>query len=140
MARKRAFISFDYDHDKDIRGSLVEQAKDPDSPFYIKDGSLKEPVNEKRTKWKKEARELIQKADLIIVMCGEHTHDAAGVTAEVTIAQKENKPYFLLKGRRRKTCKKPKSARHDDEIYKWKWKHLGRLINGERWPDVSAVQ
>ena len=140
MARKRAFISFDYDHDKDIRGSLVEQAKDPDSPFYIKDGSLKEPVNEKWKKWKKEARELIQKADLIIVMCGEHTHDAAGVEAEVTIAQKENKPYFLLKGRRYETCKKPRSARRSDKIYRWTWENLRRLINGERWPDVSAVQ
>ena len=140
MARKRVFISFDFDHDKDIRGSFVSQAKDQDSPCHIKDGSLKEPVNEKWKKWKKEARELICKADLIIVICGEHTHDAAGVTAEVTIAQKEKKPYFLLKGRRRKTCKKPESARSSDKIYKWKWKHLGRLINGEQWPNVTAVQ
>ena len=137
MARKRAFISFDFDHDKDIRGSLVEQAKDPDSPFYIKDGSLKEPVNEK---WKKKARALICKADLIIVICGEHTHDAAGVTAEVTIVHEENKPYFLLKGRRYETCKKPRSARRSDKIYRWTWENLRRLINGERWPDVSAIQ
>ena len=98
---------------------------------------MREPITEK---WKKKVRDIIRRTDLTIVMCGEHTHDAAGVEAEVTIAQKENKPYFLLKGRRRKTCKKPKSARHDDEIYKWKWKHLRRLINGERWPDVSAIQ
>ena len=137
MAKKRAFISFDFDHDKDLRGSLVEQAKHPDSPFRITDGSLKEPVNEK---WKQEARELICKADLMIVICGEHTHDAAGVTAEVTIVQKENKPYFLLKGRRYKTCKKPKSARSSDKIYNWTWENLRRLINGERYPDVSAVQ
>ena len=137
MAKKRAFISFDFDHDKDLRGSLVEQAKHPDSPFRITDGSLKEPVNEK---WKKKARALIHRADLIIVICGEHTHDAAGVTAEVTIVHEEEKPYFLLKGRRRKTCKKPKSARSSDKIYNWTWENLRRLINGERYPDVSAVQ
>ena len=137
MAGKRAFISFDYDHDNELRGSFVRQAKDQESPFNITDWSLKEPVN---GKWKQKARALIRKADLIIVICGEHTHDAAGVAAEVTILHEENKPYFLLKGRRRKTCKKPRSACHGDKIYKWKWKHLGRLINGEQWPNVSAVQ
>ena len=137
MARKRAFISFDFDHDKDLRGSLIGQAEHPDSPFNITDSSVKEPINEK---WKKKVRELIRKADLTIVICGEHTHDAAGVTAEVTIVQKENKPYFMLKGRRRKTCKKPRSARSSDNMYRWKWESLRRLINGERYPDVSAVQ
>lgn len=137
MAGKHAFISFDYDHDKDLRGSLVEQAKDPESPFNITDWSLKEPVTEK---WKKKVRELIRKADLIIVICGEHTHDAAGVTAEVTIVHKEKKPYFLLKGRRRKTCKKPKSARRSDKMYGWTWENLRRLINGEKYPDVPAVE
>ena len=137
MARKRAFISFDYDHDKDLRGSLVEQTENPDSPFNITDSSVKEPINEL---WKKKVRALIRKADLTIVICGEHTHDAVGVTAEVTIVHEENKPYFLLKGRRRKTCKKPKSALHTDEIYRWTWENLRRLLNGERYPDVSAVQ
>ncbi len=137
MAKKRAFISFDFDHDKDLRGSLVEQTKHPDSPFRIKDGSVQEPITEK---WKKKARELIRKADLIIVICGEHTHDAAGVTAEVTIVHEENKPYFLLKGRRRKACKKPRSARSSDKMYGWTWENLRRLINGERYPDVPAVE
>ena len=115
MAMKRAFISFDFDHDNDIRGSLVRQAKDPDSPFRITDESVKEPITEN---WKKKVRKLIRKADLTIVICGEHTHDAAGVTAEVTIVHEENKPYFLLKGRRRKTCKKPRSACSSDKIYR----------------------
>ena len=137
MARKRAFISFDFDHDKDLRGFLVEQAKHPDSPFRITDGSVQERITEK---WKQEARALIRRADLIIVICGEHTHDAAGVTAEVTIVHEENKPYFLLKGRRSKTCKKPRSARRSDKIYRWTWENLRRLINGERYPDVSAIQ
>ena len=137
MTMKRTFISFDFDHDKDLRGSLVEQAKDPDSSFSITDWSLRKPITEK---WKKKVRELIRKADLTIVICGEHTHDAAGVAAEVTIVQKENKPYFILKGRRRKTCKKPRSARSSDNMYRWKWESLRRLINGERYPDVSAIQ
>ena len=35
MTTKRAFISFDYDNDKDLRNALVGQAKYPNSPFEI---------------------------------------------------------------------------------------------------------
>ena len=42
--KKRVFISFDYDHDSDIKGSLVGQAKLPDSPFEIVDMSIKEAI------------------------------------------------------------------------------------------------
>ena len=107
MATKSVFISFDFDHDNDRRGDLVSQAEHPDSPFSITDWSLREPIT---GKWKKKVRDIIRRTDLTIVICGEHTHDAAGVTAEVTILHEENKPYFLLKGRRHKTCKEPKSA------------------------------
>ena len=96
MAVKRVFISFDYDHDNDLRGNLVAQTKNPDSPFSIRDRSVKYRIDEN---WRKEVRDRIRGSDLTIVICGEHTHDAPGVAAEVTIAREERKPYFLLKGR-----------------------------------------
>lgn len=65
-------------------------------------------------------------------MCGEHTDTASGVSAELAIAQEENKPYFLLWGRSRKTCKKPKSAKSSDKIYKWTRDNLKSLIGGAR--------
>lgn len=129
MATKSAFISFDFDHDEDLRGNLVAQAKNPESPFSITDWSVQEPITEN---WRKKVRDLISRTDLTIVICGEHTHDAAGVAAEVTIAREEGKPYFLLKGRRNKTCTKPKTALKDDKIHKWKWKNLKLLIDGAR--------
>ena len=129
MATKSVFISFDFDHDNNLRGSLVGQAKDQDSPFRITDWSLREPITEK---WKKKVRDIIRRTDLTIVICGEHTHDAAGVAAEVTIVQEEKKPYFLLKGRRHKTCKKPRSARREDTIHPWRWPTLKKLIDETR--------
>lgn len=33
MAKTRTFISFDYDHDSDLKSLLVGQAKNDDSPF-----------------------------------------------------------------------------------------------------------
>ena len=129
MATKSAFISFDFDHDEDLRGNLVAQAKKPESPFSITDWSVKEPITEN---WRQNVRDLIRRTDLTIVICGEHTHDAAGVAAEVTIAREEGKPYFLLWGRPKKTCKKPRTALKDDKIHKWKWKKLKTLIDGAR--------
>jgi hypothetical protein len=41
MARQRAFISFDFDHDEDFRNLLVGQSSHPDTPFDIKDRSIK---------------------------------------------------------------------------------------------------
>ena len=123
MATKSAFISFDYDND--LRGNLVAQAKKPESPFSITDWSVKEPIDEN---WRKKVRDLIRRADLTIVICGKHTHDAAGVAAEVAIAHEENKPYFLLEGRKKKTCTKPKNALKRDEIQKWTCENLKNLI------------
>ena len=129
MARKRVFISFDFDNDNDLRGNLIAQAKKPDSPFSLTDCSVKAPIDEK---WKRQVRSRICSADLMIVICGEHTHDAAGVAAEVTIAQEDGKPYFLLKGRRGKTCTKPKNSLKNDEIHQWTWDNLKNLIAGAR--------
>ena len=40
----RVFISFDYDHDVDLKNLLVGQAKNEDSPFEITDMSVKEEL------------------------------------------------------------------------------------------------
>ena len=75
MAAKRAFISFDFDHDEDLRTLLVGQAKNPDSPFEIQDWSVKEPMT---GDWKAKVRSRIRATNLTIVVCGEWTHTAAG--------------------------------------------------------------
>ena len=92
---KSVFISFDYDNDRDLPGNLVAQAARSDSPFSITDRSVRAPIDEN---WRREVRDRIRRVDLVIVICGEHTHDADGVAGEVTITQEERKPYFLLKG------------------------------------------
>ena len=126
--KKRVFISFDYDNDKDLPGNLIHQAKQPDSQFSIVDQSLKESME---SKWKEEVRARIRGADLVVIICGKHTDVASGVAAELSIAREERKPYFLLRGRRR-ACKKPRMARKSDEIHKWTLKNLAGLIAGAR--------
>lgn len=129
MEKKRAFISFDYDHDVELKSLLVGQAKNEDSPFSIVDMSIKEVI---RKDWKEKARQRIKGCDVVIVICGEYTGSASGVDAELRIAQEERVPYFLLRGRAEKKCCKPISAKADDKIYAWNWDNLKALINGAR--------
>jgi len=129
MSNKRTFISFDYDHDLDLKNLLVGQARNPDTPFEISDFSIKEAISRD---WKEKARTRIKGCDLVIVICGEATHTATGVSAELEIAQEERTPYFLLWGRSEKQCTKPVGAKSDDKVYKWTWDGLKALIAGAR--------
>ena len=127
-AKPRVFISFDFDHDEDLRNLLVGQAKNSNSPFEIVDWSVKDPFS---GNWREKVRSRIRRTDFAIVVCGEYTHTASGVAAEVTIAREEGKPYFLLKGRNGKTCTKPTTAWANDEIHEWTWENLRKQIEGE---------
>jgi hypothetical protein len=129
MTKKRTFISFDYDHDLDLKNLLVGQAKNEDSPFEIADFSIKEAVAKD---WKEKARARIKSCDVVIFICGESTHTATGVDAEMKITRDEAISYFLLKGRSDKTCTKPSTSDEKDKMYKWTWDNLKLLINGAR--------
>jgi len=128
LAKTRVFISFDYDHDLDLKNLLVGQAKNADSPFEIADWSIKTAT----PGWKGDARKRIRASDVVAVICGEHTDKATGVGVEVSLAQDEKVPYFLLNGRTDKTCKKPNTAKSTDKLSKWTWDNLKVLIGGGR--------
>lgn len=127
--KKRVFISFDYDNDEGAKTMLAGQAKLPDSPFDFKDASIKEHLT---GDWKDKVKRRMDNVDVVVVLCGEKTHTAAGVSAELDIAKEKNKDYFLLAAYSDKTCTKPKSALSTDKVYKWTWDNLKALIGGGR--------
>lgn len=129
MAKQRAFISFDYDHDEGAKIMLAGQAKHPDSPFDFTDASVKEHLP---GDWKEKVRRRMNNIDIVIVLCGELTHTARGVTEELTIAREKGKPYFLLAAYGDKNCTKPSSALASDKVYKWTWDNLKALVGGAR--------
>jgi hypothetical protein len=129
MNRKKLFVSFDYDHDADLKMLLVGQSKHSDTPFDIWDSSIKEHLT---GDWKAKVRERIRNVDIVCVLCGTHTHTATGVAAELTIAKELKKDYFLLWGYKDKVCTRPTSASTDDKIYSWTWENLKTLIHGGR--------
>lgn len=127
--KKRAFISFDYDNDEKAKIMLAGQAKLPDSPFEFKDNSVKYHLT---GDWEEKVRRRMENVDVVIVLCGQKTHTAEGVAAELTIAKAESKPYFLLAAYSDKTCTKPASATSKDKLYNWTWDNLKTLIGGGR--------
>lgn len=122
------YISFDYDHDSDLKTLLVGQGANEGSPFSIADWSIKEASSD----WKDKARKRIKRVEQVIVLCGEYTDTATGINAEIEIAREEEKPYFLLAGRVSGNNKKPAAALSADKIYSWTWDNLKTLIAGGR--------
>ena len=128
-AKKRVFISFDYDNDEGAKIMLVGQAKLPDSPFDFQDASIREHLT---GDWKEKVKRRMNNIDVVVVLCGEKTHTATGVSAELEIAKEMGKEYFLLAAYSDKTRTKPKSASSSDKVYKWTWDNLKSLIGGGR--------
>ena len=129
MTKKRAFISFDYHNDEGVKRMLAGQANFLDSPFDFKDNSVDDHL---AGDWQEKVRRRMDNVDVVIVLCGQKTHTAAGVAAELRIAKEKGKPYFLLKAYSDKNCTKPTSASDSDKLYDWTWPNLKNLIGGAR--------
>lgn len=128
-SKKRVFISFDYDNDDGAKKMLAGQAKNDDSPFDFKDSSIKEHLT---GDWKDKVRRRMDNIDIVVVLCGQSTDKAAGVSAELSIAKEKKKEYFLLQAYSDVTCKKPTTAATTDKMYEWTRDNLKKLIGGAR--------
>ena len=125
MAKKRVFVSFDFDNDKELKDFLVGQARNPDSPFEVIDHSLKESQPEKD--WEEKAESAIKRAEVFIVMLGSRTRFASGVLKEVKIARKLEKKRFQIIGRQNgsESWAVPGAGR----VYRWNWDNLKKLLS-----------
>ena len=130
MHEIRVFTSFDRDRDRDLHERLIRQSHSSDSPFAVADWSGRDPESGGAER-DESLRARIAQVDAVIVICGEHTDSAIGVSLELRIAQDEEKPYFLVWGRRGLTCTKPLGAKPGDSMYTWLWNVLKFQIGSE---------
>lgn len=129
MSKKKIFISFDYENDKDIKGCLLSQLESDIVEIAVSNKSIEKPIEEK---WKKEAKRRISGCNYVIFLCGRHTDEATGVSAEMTITRELGKPYFLLCGRRNREVKKPSGSLKENKVYKWTPDNLEKLLHNKR--------
>lgn len=124
MAKRRVFISFDFDDDRALKDFIVGQAKLPDSPFEISDWSMKE--SEPIAFWLEEARKRIKQSHIVIVMVGPKTHKASGVLKEVGIARTEGIRIVQIIGYRDGDYTPVPGA---GQLYRWNWENLKKLLS-----------
>lgn len=124
MSKKRVFVSFDFDHDKLLKDSIVAQSRIQDSPFEIADWSMKEAAPQ--SNWAAEARSRIRRSDIVLVMVGEYTYKASGVLKEVNIAREEEiKIVQMIGGKDIDYTSVPNAG----PLYRWNWENLKKLLN-----------
>jgi hypothetical protein len=123
VAKKRVFVSFDFDNDKVLKDFIVGQSKNTDSPFEITDASLKEAAPEKD--WVDRAETRIKGSDRVLVMVGPQTHKAPGVLKEVELARRWGIPIAQVIGYKDgKYSPVPGAGR----LYQWNWDNLKLLL------------
>lgn len=123
MAKKRVFVSFDFDNDKVLKDFIVGQSRLTDSPFEVIDTSLKEAAPMKT--WEDKARAAIKRSDLVIVMVGPSTHKAPGVLKEVAMARDEDIPIVQVIGYKDGNYTAVPNA---GRLYAWNWDNLKKLL------------
>ena len=125
MAKKKVFVSFDFDNDKTLKDFMIGQAKLDDSPFEAIDFSLKEAAPEKD--WLDKARSAISRSDVFLVILGPKTRNAPGVLKEVKLANELKKPKFQVIGYRdgSEDWAVPDAGR----VYRWNWDNLKQLLS-----------
>ena len=116
MSKIEVSVSFDIEQDGELYQLLLAQSHTPGSGFAVSSGS--EPFTDTDV-WSERVRRRIRKADQVIIICGEHTDESMAISTELRIAQEEQKPYFLLWGRRDSMCTKPAGAKRTEGMYSW---------------------
>lgn len=123
MAKKRVFVSFDFDNDKALKDFIIGQARNPDSPFEVINTSLKEAQPMKT--WEDKARAAIQRSDIVLVMVGPNTHKAPGVLKEVKMAREEQISIVQVIGYKDGNYTAVPDA---GRLYAWNWGNLKKLL------------
>jgi hypothetical protein len=114
VAKKRVFVSFDFDRDKVLKDFIVGQARSGSLPVEIVDTSLKEAAP--MATWQQKAELAIRRSQLVVVMVGPQTHRAPGVLKEVAMARRNNIPIVQIIGYRDSN---PPAVNNAGRLYRW---------------------
>lgn len=123
-AKKRVFVSFDFENDRALKDFIIGQSKHTDSPFDVIDHSLKEAAPEKD--WERKAAAAISRAEIVLVMVGSKTHKAQGVLKEVAMARKAGVKIVQIIGYKEGNHTPVPDA---GRLYAWSWENLKNLLS-----------
>lgn len=124
VAKKRVFVSFDFDNDRKLKEFIIAQSRLSDSPFEVIDCSLKEAAPE--ANWEAKANAAIKRSEVVIVMVGPQTHRASGVLKEIKMARKAGKYIVQVIGYRNGDYTPVPGA---GRLYRWNWDNLKKILS-----------
>lgn len=121
MTKKKIFISFNIANDRALKNEIVAQSQMENALFKVANWSMApENIN---SKWIKEAKFRISKCDALVVLTGENTHQAAGVTKEIEIAKAAKIEIIQLLSHPQSTAVETAGTPHD-----WSFETLQELL------------
>lgn len=98
MAKRRIFISFDYDNDRHYKNLLVAWDKNDIFDFAFFDGSVTVPVNsDKAGPIRRVISQRISNCSHLLCIVGEYTHKSSWVEWEIEKAVSLNKNIIAVK-------------------------------------------
>lgn len=127
MANPRAFISFDFDHDKTEKELFVGQSKNSKSPFSIEDWSSKSSLPQKE--WETLIKDKINKCNMLIVLSGKTMASAIGVVKEIQMAKDQDVPVFGIYIDGADTSSNLPSGLQRNRTIPWKWDNIASAID-----------
>lgn len=92
LSDPRGFVSFDIDHNEDLKKLFVGQAKNNRSPFSFEDWSSKSSLPQNQ--WERIIKEKIGKCNFLVVLVGKNMASATGVVKEIVFAKDQKVPIF----------------------------------------------
>ena len=127
MANPRAFVSFDYDHNKTEKDLFMGQCRNSRTPFSVEDWSCKETLPQRQ--WEQLIEDKINKCNMLIVLVGKYTYNATGVVKEITFAKNNNVPVFgIYVGGANTTTNLPAGLQRNRTI-SWDWGSIADAID-----------
>ena len=119
--RRPVFLSFEFERDAGRRGTFIGQATDH-CEFAIIDKSL--PSAQHDDIWRQKARERIRASQVVIVLLGPDTHNAAGVMDELSLAGEAHCPVVQLMPRDKNYGLVAKNG----AVCEYKWDTINRML------------
>ncbi len=127
MADPRAFISFDFDHDKTEKDLFVGQGKNSKTPFTMQDWSAKSSMAQ--SKWEAIVKDKINKCNMVIVLSGKTMTSATGVAKEITMAKDQNVPVFGVYIDGASTSSNLPKGLQRNRTIAWEWEKISEEID-----------
>lgn len=95
---KRFFVSYDYEGDRDFVNSLMKMFMDPNINIDFYDETIIEPIGSINAVYiKSRIRDMMSKANFVLCVIGENTHNSKWVRWEIRAAMDLGKQIIFMR-------------------------------------------